>query len=142
MHAQVTNKLYHLTYIAEHVEQFATDMLLTAVNSETDLSQSGSIAEGIKKEAKSQITSTSDSLLSGSSDIYSQQDLQTSRDVSVLSTSEVQRLISLFFALCKKKPSLLRLVFEVYGRAPKIVNQVSLSLPYKPSRHLCASHVA
>lgn len=50
MHAQVTNKLYHLTYIAEHVEQFATDMLLTAVNSETDLSQTGSMAEEIKTE--------------------------------------------------------------------------------------------
>lgn len=50
MHAQVTNKLYHLTYISEHVEQFATDMLLSAVNSETDLSQTGSVAEGIKTE--------------------------------------------------------------------------------------------
>ncbi|KAF2548180.1 hypothetical protein F2Q70_00021103 [Brassica cretica] len=73
--------------------------------------------------AKSQITSTSDSPRSGNSDIHSQQDLQTSRDVSVLSFSEAQRLISLFFALCKKKPSLLRLVFEVYGKAPKTVIQ-------------------
>jgi len=30
-------------------------------------------------------------------------------------------LMNLFF----QKPSLLRLVFEVYGRAPKMVNQVS-----------------
>lgn len=50
MHAQVTNKLYHLTYTSEHVEKFATDMLLTAVNSEADLSQTGFIAEGIKTE--------------------------------------------------------------------------------------------
>lgn len=57
MHAQVTNKLYHLTYIAEHVEQFATDMLLTAVNSETDLSQTGSITEGIKTEVIANNTS-------------------------------------------------------------------------------------
>lgn len=51
MHAQVTNKLYHLTCISEHVEQFATDMLLTAVNSETNLSQTGPgpIAEGISE---------------------------------------------------------------------------------------------
>ncbi|KAF2582043.1 hypothetical protein F2Q68_00005674 [Brassica cretica] len=119
----VTNKLYHLTYISEHVEKFATDMLLTAVNSEADLSQTGFIAEGIKTEAKSQITSTIDSPSSRTSDTHSQQDLQTSRDVSVLSFAEAQRLISLFFALCKKKPSLLRLVFEVYGKAPKTVIQ-------------------
>jgi symplekin len=100
-------------------------MLLTAVNSETNLSQTASTAEGIKMEAKSQITLTTESLGSGNSDIPSQQDLQTSREVSVISISEAQRLISLFFALCKKKPSLLRLVFEVYGRAPKMVNQVS-----------------
>jgi symplekin len=57
MHAQVTNKLYHLTYIAEHVEQFATDMLLTAVNSETNLSQTASTAEGIKMEVIANNTS-------------------------------------------------------------------------------------
>ena len=102
-------------------------------------------------QAKSQITSTSDSPSSRTSDTHSQQGLQTSRDASVLSFAEAQRLISLFFALCKKvcswisqssfrkvfplfwekycdffqKPSLLRLVFEVYGKAPKTVIQVS-----------------
>ncbi|KAG2297743.1 hypothetical protein Bca52824_044412 [Brassica carinata] len=119
----VTNKLYHLTYISEHVEKFATDMLLTAGNSEADLRQTAFTAEEIKTEAKSQKTSTSGSPSSRTSDTHSKQDLQTSRDVSVLSFSEAQRLISLFFALCKKKPSLLRLVFEIYGKAPKTVIQ-------------------
>jgi predicted metalloprotease with PDZ domain len=86
-------------------------MLLTAVNSETNLSQTASTAEGIKMEAKSQITLTTESLGSGNSDIPSQQDLQTSREVSVISISEAQRLISLFFALCKK-------VCVVFGDAP------------------------
>ncbi|GAB2227252.1 hypothetical protein Drorol1_Dr00009065 [Drosera rotundifolia] len=42
---------------------------------------------------------------------------------SSVSSPEAKRLMSLYFALCTKRPSLLRLVFDVYGRAPKIVKQ-------------------
>ncbi|XP_010556505.2 PREDICTED: uncharacterized protein LOC104825811 [Tarenaya hassleriana] len=121
----VTNKLYHLTYVSQHIEQFATDMLLTAVNSETDFSQAGVVPQRVETEVENQRTSTSTSqvISSGTSDVGSQKDSQPSLDVSAMSFPEAQRLTSLFFALCKKKPSLLHLVFEVYGRAPKPVKQ-------------------
>ncbi|KAF4358642.1 hypothetical protein G4B88_007892 [Cannabis sativa] len=40
-----------------------------------------------------------------------------------MSLLDAQRRISLFFALCSKKPNLLMLVFNSYGRAPKIAKQ-------------------
>ncbi|KAL9255407.1 Symplekin-like protein, partial [Drosera capensis] len=43
--------------------------------------------------------------------------------LSLSGSSEVKRLMSLYFALCTKRPSLLRLVFDIYGQAPKIVKQ-------------------
>ncbi|KAL6979654.1 adenylyl-sulfate reductase (glutathione) [Sarracenia purpurea var. burkii] len=47
---------------------------------------------------------------------------------SSVSFAEAQRLISLFFALCTKKPSLLQLVFDNYSRASKAVKQVHFYL--------------
>ncbi|MCI04129.1 symplekin-like, partial [Trifolium medium] len=47
----------------------------------------------------------------------------TIQSVSSISFSEAQRLISLFFALCTKKPSLLQIVFDVYGQASRTVKQ-------------------
>ncbi|KAL9253625.1 hypothetical protein AKJ16_DCAP05170 [Drosera capensis] len=42
---------------------------------------------------------------------------------SSVSSPEAKRLMSLYFAFCTKRPSLLRLVLDVYGQAPKIVKQ-------------------
>ncbi|CAN0921926.1 Sympk [Linum grandiflorum] len=106
----VANKLYQLSYISENIEQFATKMLLSAVDqqsSDVGLSQSAS-TEQREGEVGTQETSVSGSHV---------------QSVSTLSLPEAQRLISLFFALCTKKPSLLQLVFDVYGRAPKTVKQ-------------------
>ncbi|KAL6973604.1 5'-adenylylsulfate reductase 3, chloroplastic, partial [Sarracenia purpurea var. burkii] len=47
---------------------------------------------------------------------------------SSVSFAEAQRLISLFFALCTKKPSILQLVFDNYSRASKAVKQVHFYL--------------
>lgn len=49
---------------------------------------------------------------------------QTSQSIPTVSLSQAQRQMSLFFALCTKKPGLLQLVFDIYGRAPKAVKQV------------------
>ncbi|RVW56247.1 hypothetical protein CK203_092253 [Vitis vinifera] len=51
---------------------------------------------------------------------------QSVQNISTVEFHQAQRLISLFFALCTKKPNLLQLVFNIYGRAPKAVKQVYL----------------
>ncbi|TYH30989.1 hypothetical protein ES288_A01G139200v1 [Gossypium darwinii] len=124
----VANKLYQLSYISREIEQFATNMLLSAVDQRTagaESLKSGSIDERGDKEVGSGDTSTSGSLLSEprTSGIDSSNAESTSNSASVVSFPEAQRLISLFFALCTKKPSLLQLSFDIYGRAPKIVKQ-------------------
>ncbi|CAN1289759.1 Sympk [Linum perenne] len=106
----VANKLYQLGYISENIEHFATNMLLSAVDqqfSAVGLSQSAS-TEQREGEVGTQETSVSGSHV---------------QSISTLSLPEAQRHISLFFALCTKKPSLLQLVFDVYGRSPKTVKQ-------------------
>eukprot|EP00257_Ricinus_communis_P017024 XP_015575361.1 uncharacterized protein LOC8288069 [Ricinus communis] len=123
----VANKLYQINYIAEKIEQFATKMLLSAVDqhaSDTELSQSGSIDQR-DGEARSQETSVSGSQVSDTANVENnkQSAQPVVKNMSIMSLSEAQRLISLFFALCTQKPSLLQLVFDIYGRAPKSVKQ-------------------
>ncbi|XP_022772986.1 uncharacterized protein LOC111315495 isoform X4 [Durio zibethinus] len=118
----VANKLYQLSYVSGEIEQFATNMLLSAVDHHVagaEFLQSGSIDERGEREVGSGDTSTSGS----ASGIDSMNTKSTSNSPPVVSFSETQRLISLFFALCTKKPSLLQLSFDIYGRAPKTVKQ-------------------
>jgi symplekin len=113
----VANKLYMINYIAEDVEQFATNMLLSAV---------GSTAQKTEAEIGDQETSTSGSQISeaGNSENDPAKGPQSdSQSDSSVSFADAQRHISLFFALCIKKPSLLQLVFDNYARAPKAVKQ-------------------
>ncbi|OMO50856.1 Armadillo-like helical [Corchorus capsularis] len=91
----VANKLYQLNYTSGEIEQFATNMLMSAVDQRAELLQPGSTDERGEGEV-------------GSGD---------------LSVAEAQRLISLYFALCTKKPSLLQVSFDIYGQAPKAVKQ-------------------
>ncbi|KAK8649068.1 hypothetical protein V6N13_129804 [Hibiscus sabdariffa] len=124
----VANKLYQLNYISGEIEQFATNMLLSAVDqcaAAAELLQCGSVDERGEREVGSGNASTSGSQLSepSASGIDSSNTESTSNSASVVSFPEAQRLISLFFALCTKKPGLLQLLFDIYGRAPKIVKQ-------------------
>ncbi|KAJ7958867.1 Symplekin [Quillaja saponaria] len=123
----VANKLYQLSYISEDIEQFATKMLLSALDQEisgANLSLSGSTDQRVEEQIQSQETSISGSQISESTtsdnDSNAKQLLQSS---SSLSFPEAQRLISLYFALCTKKPSLLQLVFNSYGKSPRTVKQ-------------------
>ncbi|KAJ4850650.1 hypothetical protein Tsubulata_037952 [Turnera subulata] len=124
----VANKLYQLSYISENIEQFATNMLLSAVNhhaSDVELLQSGSTDQR-EGEVGSQETSVSGSQVSetGNGEHDSAKGGQAAvQNISTMPFPEAQRLISLFFALCTKKPRLLQLVFDVYGRSPKAVKQ-------------------
>ncbi|KAF3956396.1 hypothetical protein CMV_018470 [Castanea mollissima] len=124
----VANKLYQLSYISDSIEQFARNMLLAAVDqhvSDIELSQSGSSKQRVEGEVESQETSTSGSQVSepGTSENDSVRSAQPLVRNTSMSLHEAQRLISLFFALCTKKPNLLQLVFSNYCQAPKSVKQ-------------------
>ncbi|KAK5831981.1 hypothetical protein PVK06_015780 [Gossypium arboreum] len=127
--AQVANKLYQLDYISGEIEQFATNMLLSAVDRHAagaEFLHSGSADERGEMEVRSGYTSTTGSQfqeprVSGIDSMIAE---STTNSASVVSFAEAQRLISLVFSLCTKKPSLLQFLFDVYGRAPKTVKQV------------------
>ncbi|KAI3460094.1 hypothetical protein Pfo_016757 [Paulownia fortunei] len=124
----VSNKLYAISYISENIEQFATDMFLSAVDqrfSDSLLSQSADSEKRIG-EIESAETSISGSQVSEPG--ISQNDtvkgiLDASLNDSSVIFSQAHSLMSLFFALCTKKPILLQLVFDNYVRAPKAVKQ-------------------
>uniref|UniRef100_A0A251IQD5 Symplekin n=1 Tax=Manihot esculenta TaxID=3983 RepID=A0A251IQD5_MANES len=124
----VANKLYQLGYIADSIEQFATKMMMSAVDhhaADGEVSQSGS-SDQREGEVGSQETSVSGSQVSdtGNGETNTTKSAQlVVQSVSTMSLSEAQRLISLFFALCTQKHALLQLVFDIYGRAPKTVKQ-------------------
>ncbi|KAG6525563.1 hypothetical protein ZIOFF_015525 [Zingiber officinale] len=120
----VANKLYLLNYASDSIEQFAMQMLLSVVeqqNFEEDISTQNSNDQ-----------QTEDELICGprpsepaSSESENNKDNQASvMKVPALSLSQAQQKTSLFFALClKQKPILLQFVFDIYGKAPKVVKQ-------------------
>ncbi|CAL2235874.1 unnamed protein product [Prunus armeniaca] len=121
----VANKLYQLSYVSEIIEKFATNMLLSAVEqspSGTEHAQSGPTGQRAERMLESQETSISDFEVSESGNSENDSS-RKDQALSTMSFPEVQRLISLFFALCIKKPILIQLVFNTYGHAPKAVKQ-------------------
>ncbi|KAG5541930.1 hypothetical protein RHGRI_021681 [Rhododendron griersonianum] len=121
----VANKLFVLNYVSEDIERFAANMLLSAVDqhvSDIKLAPSVSTEQRTEGERGSQETSISGSQFSepGTSENDPMKGAQSDSSVSF---AEAQRLISLFFALCIKKPCLIQLVFDNYSRAPKAVKQ-------------------
>lgn len=124
----VANKLYVVGDISDNIEQFAKNMFLSAVDQhvvDAEYSQSGTSVQRTG-ETGNQEASVSGSQISepGFSDNdYVKSAASDSQSDSELSLAQVQRLISLFFALCTKKFSLLHLVFDTYARAPKAFKQ-------------------
>ncbi|KAI3860400.1 hypothetical protein MKX03_018196 [Papaver bracteatum] len=126
----VANKLYRLSYASEKVEEYATNMLLSVIDQripDTESSQVGVTESNPDENVGVQETSISGSQNSDPGVVPGSElakDLHPAlQTVSNVSLSQAQRCMSLFFALCTKKPSLLQLVFDVYGRAPKTVKQ-------------------
>ncbi|GAB2256376.1 hypothetical protein Droror1_Dr00010154 [Drosera rotundifolia] len=117
----VANKLYPLDYISKKVEQYATRVLLSVAGTDSPLVQSSDS----KTEAVSEEASFSSQLSQHGGPTTNKMKAADplSLSGSSVSSPEAKRLMSLYFALCTKRPSLLRLVFNVYGQAPKIVKQ-------------------
>ncbi|KAM7266183.1 hypothetical protein ACFE04_004080 [Oxalis oulophora] len=107
----VANKLYPLSYISDNIVQFARNALLSAVNHQ--------------QNTEGEETCTAGPLVSDSviSENDSSRGPQVGQNVPSISFPEAQQRTSLYFALCTKKPSLLQLIFDSYGRAPRPVKQ-------------------
>ncbi|KAG9146023.1 hypothetical protein Leryth_015634 [Lithospermum erythrorhizon] len=126
---KVANKLYVLSYISGRIEEYARSKFLLAIDPpglDKERSQCGTIEQRTEREIGSQETSISGSQVSelavSKDDCVKTAQLDFQSDSSV-TFGQAQSLISLYFALCTKRPSLLQLVFESFGRAPKPVKQ-------------------
>uniref|UniRef100_A0A6N2K7K1 Symplekin C-terminal domain-containing protein n=1 Tax=Salix viminalis TaxID=40686 RepID=A0A6N2K7K1_SALVM len=122
----VANKLYPLSSIAQQIEDFAKEKLLSVVNSDAteSMDAEGSFSESQKDLILEKPSNEHQSMSAISKDLSSETHQScTSESVSSLSISEAQRCLSLYFALCTKKHSLFRQIFIVYKSASKAVKQ-------------------
>ncbi|KAL9426002.1 hypothetical protein AB3S75_032884 [Citrus x aurantiifolia] len=122
----VANKLYPLSSIAQQIEDFAQERLLSTINGDGKVKKDAEVStNGPQKD--SDLEKPSNELMSGStvgkhisSDIHQS---STSPSMSSLSIPEAQRCMSLYFALCTKKHSLFRKIFILYKDASNVVKQ-------------------
>ncbi|KAG8377028.1 hypothetical protein BUALT_Bualt09G0125500 [Buddleja alternifolia] len=117
----VANKLYPLSSISPKIEDFAKEMLLSVVSDDQI---------GMKKEADGTHTELQkDENLSIENPSVSSAIKEVSTDTSASESipsstvAEVQRCMSLYFALCTKKHSLLRQIFDIYKGTSKMAKQ-------------------
>ncbi|KMZ75469.1 putative Symplekin [Zostera marina] len=109
----VANKLFPMSSIAQKIEDFANEMLLAAVN----------------ELFESEVTGTDDSTVGSHKDAGIEKENKTSANeiscdtVHLTSITEVQRRMSLYFALCTKKHSLLQRIFSLYDSMSNSVKQ-------------------
>ncbi|KAK9748584.1 hypothetical protein RND81_02G068400 [Saponaria officinalis] len=119
----VANKLYPLDFVSETIEQYATNTLLSAVNAyafpsgSTDLNREVGVVEDTSVSSSQHFVTgaAAENLVNGVHPVF--------QSCVGLSVGEAQRMISLYFALCTKKPGLLHLVFDVYARSGRSVKQ-------------------
>ncbi|KAM2777519.1 hypothetical protein PS2_009856 [Malus domestica] len=123
----VANKLYPLSFIAQRIEDFAIEKLLSlkSCDATEKIDAEGSKYE-LQKDSDSEKHSNEPPSVSGNSKDISSDNHQSfsSQNVSSLSIAEAQRCLSLYFALCTKKHSLFRQIFVVYGSASKAIKQL------------------
>ncbi|CAI8601039.1 unnamed protein product [Vicia faba] len=115
----VANKLYPLSSISKQIEDFAKEMMFSVKSSDAS---EATDAEG--SVADSQKLANEPLSLSGSTkDVSDNRQPSTSEATSLLSVSEAQRGMSLYFALCTKKHSLFREIFVIYRNTSKAAKQ-------------------
>ncbi|EPS73040.1 hypothetical protein M569_01716, partial [Genlisea aurea] len=132
----VSNKLYSVDYLSQEIEKYATDMFLSTMGTSISgqlQSAPAESAQGIGGKVECTEASTSGSHVSEhgiSSDVPTASvDAKNSSvpgasvDDSSSVSSQAHVVMSLFFALCAKKPILLHLVFDKYGPALQSVKQ-------------------
>ncbi|KAL7095344.1 hypothetical protein ACP275_10G018300 [Erythranthe tilingii] len=120
----VANKLYPLSFISEKIEDFAKEMLLSVVgDDQSTLTKEGdgTLAEVQKDENPSSENQPASSAIKETS--LDTHQFSASESIPSSTVAEVQRCMSLYFALCTKKHSLLRQIFDVYKDTSKMAKQ-------------------
>ncbi|XP_050893645.1 uncharacterized protein LOC127100478 isoform X2 [Lathyrus oleraceus] len=115
----VANKLYPLSSISKQIEDFAKEMMFSVMSSDASeaTDTEGSIADSQK------LPNEPLSLSGSTKDVADNRQPNTSEATSLLSVSEAQRGMSLYFALCTKKHSLFREIFVIYRNTSKAAKQ-------------------
>ncbi|KAJ0089238.1 hypothetical protein Patl1_31343 [Pistacia atlantica] len=122
----VANKLYPLSSIAQQIEDFARETLLSVINVDSSerADANGSTIEALKD---SDLEKPSNDLLSvgalGKDISTDTHQSCTTQSASFLSIPQAQRCMSLYFALCTKKHSLFHQIFVIYKDASTAVKQ-------------------
>ncbi|KAL6574602.1 hypothetical protein OROMI_011887 [Orobanche minor] len=108
----VANKLYPLSSISEEIEAFAKQRLLLVLCDDQNL----------KKQADGTHAGQGDKIPSKEISPDNHQS-SASEHISSSTLAEVQRCMSLYFALCTKKHSLFRVIFDVYKGTSEVAKQ-------------------
>lgn len=126
----VANKLYPISSISQNIEEFATKMMLCVAENiqgrdSMEIGDSRIIGrESVNQEDLSNgWPKISDSNRNIGENSNGKEQPGFEHNVSNMSITEAQRCMSLYFALCTKKPALLQKVFSMYKNAPKAVKQ-------------------
>ncbi|KAL6534378.1 hypothetical protein OROHE_013303 [Orobanche hederae] len=108
----VANKLYPLSSISEEIEAFAKQTLLLVLCDD----------QNSKKQADGTHAGQGDKIPSKEISPDNHQS-SASEHISSSTLAEVQRCMSLYFALCTKKHSLFRVIFDVYKGTSEVAKQ-------------------
>ncbi|GAB4857346.1 hypothetical protein Ancab_015254 [Ancistrocladus abbreviatus] len=122
----VANKLYPLSSIALKIEEFANEMLLSVAKDvgNAAASDAAKSANQLQKNSDTEISSNEQPSASAMTKDHSDSvPSSTSGTISSTSISEARRCMSLYFALCTKKHSLLQQIFVIYDSSPDSVKQ-------------------
>lgn len=120
----VANKLYPIPSLSEKIEDFAKEMLLSVVSD--DESALTKVVDGSEAETQKDENLSSDTQSLSSAKIMvspESHQLSASEIIPSSTVSEVQRCMSLYFALCTKRHSLFRQIFCAYKGATKAAKQ-------------------
>ncbi|XP_073277108.1 uncharacterized protein [Primulina huaijiensis] len=118
----VANKLYPLSFISEKIEDFAKEMLLSVANdNQTVVTNEADVMQLLMDEKISSENQPTGAKINNIAD--DTQHVATSASGQSSAVAEVQRCMSLFFALCTKKHSLIRQIFDVYKSMSEVAKQ-------------------
>ncbi|KAJ0979353.1 hypothetical protein J5N97_014827 [Dioscorea zingiberensis] len=112
----VANKLFPLPSISNKIEDFANEKLHSVIQ-DTEVDAGGPVTLCKDTDVEATFTGVQPSSLANCELVSSS---MASSSFPIL---EAQRSMSLYFALCIKKHSLLQQIFAIYGRIPKAAKQ-------------------
>lgn len=127
----VANKLYPLLSITQNIEDFAMEMLVPTTSADHTADRIDAEGSNSESQKESNLERPSNECLSKSAITKDDtHQLNESESISSSSVIEMQRCMSLYFALCTKKHSLFRQVFVIYSSMSNAAKQaVHLQLP-------------